>query len=488
MKRVIAIANQKGGVGKTTTAVNLAASLAATRRRVLLMDLDPQGNATMGSGVDKSQLTRGTCEVLLGETTLAEALVQVEKGGFMILPANQDLTAAEVRLLALPIGRETKLRHALEPKRKDFDVILIDCPPALNMLTVNALVAADSVLIPMQCEYYALEGLSALLSTIEQIREAANPELSVEGVLRTMFDPRNNLANEVSAQLIAHFADKVFRTVIPRNVRLAEAPSFGTPVLFHDKESRGALAYLALAGEMIRREELASLAQAPGAAGEPLAAAAAQASPGEAKTLAEPPVAAAPAETHSLTETQAPAPPAQMQPAAASPAEANIAQAPPGPAETASTQASAAEGAASEAAAVEPVSESPPLAQSVAPEPSAPESASVETPSAQAPLESAPAQAPSAEPALASAPAEPSPVTATPDVQAREAEMPSSGTAAPAGAENAITDAQSVGVHDSTAAGGENGSAHGGEEEEFDASAGSAGVDADNAIREDVPR
>jgi len=258
MKRVIAIANQKGGVGKTTTAVNLAASLAATRRRVLLIDLDPQGNATMGTGVDKSQLTCSSCEVLLGECDLAAALMPLEQGGFTLLPANQDLTSAEVRLLSLPIGRETKLRHALAPKRESFDVILIDCPPALNMLTVNALVAADSVLIPMQCEYYALEGLTALLSTVEQIRDAANPELSIEGVLRTMFDPRNNLANEVSAQLIAHFADKVFRTVIPRNVRLAEAPSFGKPVLFHDKESRGALAYLALAGEMIRRDEIAN--------------------------------------------------------------------------------------------------------------------------------------------------------------------------------------------------------------------------------------
>ena len=262
MKRVIAVANQKGGVGKTTTAVNLAASLAATKRRVLLMDLDPQGNATMGSGIDKSQLQRGSCEVLLGEADLASTLVNVDPGGYSLLPANQDLTAAEVRLLTMTVGRETRLRNALASVRETFDVILIDCPPALNMLTVNSLVAADSVLIPMQCEYYALEGLSALVATIEQIRDAANPKLDIEGILRTMFDPRNNLANEVSAQLIMHFGDKVFRTIIPRNVRLAEAPSFGRPVLFHDKESRGALSYLALAGEMIRREEEAREAEA----------------------------------------------------------------------------------------------------------------------------------------------------------------------------------------------------------------------------------
>jgi chromosome partitioning protein len=256
MKRVIAVANQKGGVGKTTTAVNLAASLTATKRRVLLIDLDPQGNATMGCGIDKHAQSRTSCDVLLGDCGAVEALVTVEYGGFMLMPANQDLTAAEVRLLTTPVGREFKLRNALGQVRGDFDVILVDCPPSLNMLTLNALVAADSVMVPMQCEYYALEGLTALMQTIEQIKDSINPVLEIEGLLRTMFDPRNNLANEVSAQLTQHFGEKVFRTVIPRNVRLAEAPSFGKPALFHDKESRGALAYLALAGEMIRRDEL----------------------------------------------------------------------------------------------------------------------------------------------------------------------------------------------------------------------------------------
>ena len=255
MKRVIAVANQKGGVGKTTTAVNLAASLAATRRRVLLIDLDPQGNATMGCGIDKSSLELGSGHVLIGACTAAEGIQPVPEGGFSVLPANQDLTAAEVQLLTMTVGRELRLRNALKPVRDDYDVILIDCPPSLNMLTVNALVAADSVLVPMQCEYYALEGLSALVGTIGQIRDSVNPSLEIEGILRTMFDPRNNLSNEVSAQLITHFGEKVFRTIIPRNVRLAEAPSFGKPALLHDKDSRGALAYLALAGEMIRRED-----------------------------------------------------------------------------------------------------------------------------------------------------------------------------------------------------------------------------------------
>lgn len=254
MAKVFAIANQKGGVGKTTTSVNLAASLAATKRAVLLVDLDPQGNATMGSGVDKRALTRSSFDVLMGDASVIDATHNLPTIGYDLLPANGDLTGAEVGLLE-ELGRELKLRAALDPVQNNYAYIIIDCPPALNMLTVNALVAADAVIIPTQCEYYALEGISALLETVEKIRKILNPKLRIEGLLRTMFDPRNNLANQVSQQLLKHFGDKVYRTVIPRNVRLAEAPSHGLPALVYDKASSGAMAYLALAGEMLRRDE-----------------------------------------------------------------------------------------------------------------------------------------------------------------------------------------------------------------------------------------
>jgi chromosome partitioning protein len=254
MSRIIAITNQKGGVGKTTTCVNLAASLSATRRSVLLVDLDPQGNATMGSGVDKRELDLSGYHLLLEDTPVAEIIVDAEDAGYHLIPANGDLTAAEVQLLQVE-DRESRLRRRLRDVAGNYDYVLIDCPPSLNMLTLNALTAADAVFIPIQCEYYALEGLSALLETVEQIRDAVNPRLRIEGLLRTMFDARNNLANQVSEQLLEHFGDKVYRTIIPRNVRLAEAPSHGAPVLKYDQASRGAIAYLALAGELVRREQ-----------------------------------------------------------------------------------------------------------------------------------------------------------------------------------------------------------------------------------------
>jgi chromosome partitioning protein len=253
---VYAVTNQKGGVGKTTTCVNLAASLVATKKEVLLVDMDPQGNATMGSGIDKGDLDLSVYDCLTASLPASEVIVRAEAGGYDMLPANGDLTAAEVEMLSLS-NKERRLQQVLQTLRGNYDYILIDCPPSLNMLTVNALTACDGVIIPMQCEYYALEGLSALVTTIRQIQQVVNPKLVIEGLLRTMYDPRNSLTTEVSQQLHEHFGSRVYRTCIPRNVRLAEAPSYGMPALAYDKQSKGALAYLTLAGEIIRRNDLA---------------------------------------------------------------------------------------------------------------------------------------------------------------------------------------------------------------------------------------
>jgi chromosome partitioning protein len=250
MGHILAVVNQKGGVGKTTTSVNLAAALAQAGRRVLLVDLDPQGNATMGSGVDKRNLARTVYHVLLGLGALPETRLRVERGNYDLLPANRELAGAEVELVELA-ARETRLKDALERVAHEYDFVLIDCPPSLSLLTVNGLTAAQRVLIPMQCEYYALEGLSDLVGTIKRVRTHLNPQLEIAGLLRTMYDPRNMLSQHVSQQLEQHFGNKVYRTLVPRNVRLAEAPSYGVPAVLWDQASKGAQAYLALAAEIL---------------------------------------------------------------------------------------------------------------------------------------------------------------------------------------------------------------------------------------------
>lgn len=255
MSQIYAITNQKGGVGKTTSCVNLAASLVAMKKRILLIDLDPQGNATMGSGINKNEVAHSIYDVLVHQLSVEYARQTSPSGNYDVLPANGDLTAAEVELINVD-NKEHALSNALKPIASQYDFVLIDCPPSLNMLTLNALVASDYVLIPMQCEYYALEGLSSLMSTIEQIQQVANPKLSIAGILRTMYDPRSSLTVEVSDQLKDFFGDKLYQACIPRNVRLAEAPSFGQPALVYDRQSKGAIAYLALAGEFVRRSEL----------------------------------------------------------------------------------------------------------------------------------------------------------------------------------------------------------------------------------------